>query len=139
MSSLRLPRWTALLLLPLLVGALLLMHGLDAGATTSGLHGAATAAPPAHDHAATTAPALHLHDGAPAEHHDEGCAGCTVGHVMAACVAIVATVVGLHVARRRVRAGVAMLIVSARGRIGAARPLPRPPDPAWVRLAVMRC
>ena len=126
MSPLRLPRWTALLILPLLAGALLLMHGLDAGATTNGLHRAAA---PTHAHHAET----------PAEHHDAGCEGCTVGHVMAACVAIVATVVGLRLARRATGTRLSTLVVSGLGRIRAARQLLRPPDPAWVRLAVMRC
>jgi hypothetical protein len=128
MSPLRLPRWTAVLVLPLLVGALLLMHGLDAGSTTDGLHGASAIAP------------THAHQGeAPAEHHDTGCDGCAVSHVMAACVAIVATVVGLRLARRAVGVRVSTLVGSARDGIRAARQLLRPPDPAWVRLAVMRC
>lgn len=125
-SPLRLPCWTALLILPLLAGALLLMHGPDAGATTNALHGAAA---PTHGHHAET----------PAEHHDAGCEGCTVGHVMAACVAIVATVVGLRLARRAIGIRLSTLVFSAAGRIRAARQLLRPPDPAWVRLAVMRC
>ncbi len=128
MSPLRLPRWTALLVLPLLVGALLLMHGLDAGASTTGLHGVAAAAP-THGH----------HIETPAEHRDAGCEGCTFGHVMAACVAIVATVVGLRLARRATGTRLSTLVFSALGRIRAARQLLRPPDPAWVRLAVMRC
>lgn len=127
MSPLRLPRWTALLVLPLLAGALLLMHGLDAGTTASGLHGAAAAAP------------THSHQGeAPTEHHDAGCDGCAVGHVMAACVAIMATVVGVRLARRAAGVRVSTLVDFAT-RIRAARQLLRPPDPAWVRLAVMRC
>lgn len=128
MSSLRLPRWTALLVLPLLVGALLLMHGLDAGATTNGLHGAWAAATENAHHAET-----------PAEHHDAGCEGCAAGYVMAACVAIVTTVVGLRLARRVTGTRLSTLVVFALGRIRATRQLLRPPDPAWVRLAVMRC
>ena len=128
MSPLRLPRWTALLVLPLLVGALLLMHGLDAGATTTGLHGAPANA------------STHVHDAeAPADHHGAGCDGCAVGHVMAACVAIVATVVGLRLARRAVGLRLATAVDTAVGRTRAARQLLRPPDPAWVRLSVMRC
>jgi hypothetical protein len=128
MSPLRLPRWTALLVLPLLAGALLLMHGLDAGASTSGLPAAAAAAP------------THAHHGeTPAEHHDAGCDGCEIGHVMAACVAIVATVVGLRLARRAMGPRVATRAAAAPGLVRAARELLRPPEPAWVRLAVMRC
>ena len=128
MSPLRLPRWTALLVLPLLAGALLLMHGLDAGATTNGLHAAAAAAP-THSH----------QDEAPTEHRDAGCDGCAVGHVLAACVAIMATVVGLRLARRAAGVSVSTLVDFATARTRAARQVLRPPDPAWVRLAVMRC
>lgn len=127
MSPLRLPRWTALLVLPLLAGALLLMHGLDAGATTTGPHGASAVASD-HSH----------HGETPAEHHDAGCEDCAV-HVMAACVAIVATVVGLRLARRAAGTRLSTLVDRATGRIRAARQLLRPPEPAWVRLAVMRC
>ena len=128
MSPLRLPRWTALLILPLLAGALLLMHGLDAGANTSGLHGTS----------AVASDQSHQGD-TPGEQHDAGCDGCAVGHVMAACIAVVATVVGLRLARRATGVRVSTLAASATGRIRAARQLLRPPDPAWVRLAVMRC
>ena len=128
MSPLRLPRWTAVLVLPLLVGALLLMHGLDAGAGATGLHGASAVA------------ADHSHQGeGPGEHHDGGCDGCAIGHVMAACVAIVATAVGLRVVRRVAGTRLSTLVAAATGRVRAARQLLRPPDPAWVRLAVMRC
>jgi hypothetical protein len=128
MSSLRLPRWTALLALPLLAGALLLMHGLDAGANTVGHSGA------------STVEATHAHQGeTPAEHHDAGCPGCAVGHVMAACVAIVATVIGLRLAQRSAGTHLSTLVATATGSLRAARQLLRPPDPAWVRLAVMRC
>jgi hypothetical protein len=102
------------------------MHGLDPGASTNGLHEAATST---HAHQAET----------PSDHRDAGCDGCAVGHVVAACVAIVATVVGLRLARRAVVTRVATLVDSAAGRVGAARALLRPPDPAWIRLAVMRC
>ena len=128
MSSLRLPRWTALLVLPLLAGALLLMHGLDVGATTTGLHGPSAVA------------SEHSHQGeTPAEHHDAGCDGCAVGHLMAACVAIVATVVGLRLAQRATGTSVSTLVDAATGSLRAAGQLLRPPQPAWIRLAVMRC
>lgn len=118
-----------MLVLPLLAGALLFMHGLDAGASTSGLHGAVAAAPATHPH----------HSDAPVEHRDTGCAGCTVGHVMAACVAVVGTVMGLRLARRVTAMRWSALLVAAVGRAWTARHQPRPPDPVWVRLAVMRC
>jgi hypothetical protein len=128
MSPLRLPRWTALLVLPLLAGALLLMHGLDPGASTNGLH-TVPATTPTHAHQGET----------PSEHHDAGCDGCVVGHVIAACVAVAAAVVGLRLARRWVGTRWATLVASVAGRVGAVRALLRPPDPAWIRLAVMRC
>ena len=43
------------------------------------------------------------------------------------------------VARRATGTRLSTLVASATGRIRAARQLLRPPDPAWVRLAVMRC
>jgi hypothetical protein len=117
-----------MLVLPLLVGALLLMHGLDAGASTAGSQGVGAVAP------------AHSHQGeGVGEHHDAGCDGCAVGHVMAACVAIVATVAGLRVAQRVAGTRLSTLVDAATGRVRAARQLLRPPDPAWVRLAVMRC
>lgn len=128
MSPLRLPRWTALLVLPLLVGALLLMHGLDAGAATSGSHSAVAVASD-HSHQSER----------PREHHDAGCDGCAAGHVMAACVAIVVTLVGLRAARRVAGTRLSILLDTAMHQIRSARQLLRPPDPAWVRLAVMRC
>ena len=125
MSPLRLPRWIALLALPLLAGALLLMHGLDAGAnTTTGPHGAE---------------ATHAHEPeASGEHHDGVCDGC-VDHVMAACIAIVATAVGVRLARRAAGTSASTVVGSTAAGVHAARQLLRPPDPAWVRLAVMRC
>jgi hypothetical protein len=128
MSSSRVPRWTALLVLPLLVGALLLMHGLDARASAGGLH-EASAATPTHAH----------HRQVPAEHDDGHCTSCAVGHVMAACAAIVATVVGVRLARRGAGSLVPALVDGARGRLAAALELLRSSEPAWVRLAVMRC
>jgi hypothetical protein len=128
MSSSRVPRWTALLVLPLLVGALLLMHGLDARASAGGLP-EASAATPAHAH----------HRAVPAEHDDEQCASCAVGHVTAACVAIVLAVIGLRLARRGAGFLVPALLDSVGVRLTAARELLRSAEPAWVRLAVMRC
>lgn len=125
MSPLRLPRWTALVVFPLLAGALLLMHGLDAGATTPGLAGLAD-----HSH----------HGEAPTEHDDDShCPACAFGHVMAACVAIVAAAVGIRLAPRARRAHASTIFGWATVRLRAAQQLLRPPEPAWVRLAVMRC
>lgn len=128
MSSLHRRRWIALLALPLLVGALLLMHGLDVGGSTTGLHGE------------SEVEAAHPHHGeAPVEHHDEGCDGCAVAHVMVACVAIVASGMALHLVRRPLSTRVAPIIDAGARRLLAARERVRPPEPAWVRLAVMRC
>jgi hypothetical protein len=127
MSPRRLPRWTALLILPLLVGALLAMHGLDARATAGPIDGA-------------TAASTHPHDrDRPADHDDAHCTTCAAGHVMAACVAIVATVVGLRLAPRAVSPLLTPLIAAVTTGTRAAQQLARPPDPARVRLAVMLC
>lgn len=126
----RLPRWTWLLVLPLLVGALLLMHGLDAhvGALHSPEVAAAELVVPDHPH----------RDSVPAEH--DHCAECLAGHVMAACVAIVTAIGGIGIARRLLRqASFVASVVAAATRVRGLVELPRPPDPAWVRLSVMRC
>jgi hypothetical protein len=125
-------RWTWLLVLPLLVGALLLMHGLDAHAS-EGDGGPVSAL------SASTAAAHSHEDPAPAgdDHH---CDGCIAGHVMAACVAVITTVAAIGLARRALPQGrpvarVAAATDHARGLVE----LLRPPDPVWVRLSVMRC
>jgi hypothetical protein len=128
MTPLRLPRWTALLVMLLLAGAVLLMHGLDARATATGHHGASAGG------------AVHSHLGETLDEHlDAGCDGCAVSHVMAACVAIVATIGGLRLARRAAGGGVSTPVAAATEHLRADRQLLRPPEPAWVRLAVMRC
>lgn len=137
----RLPRWTWLLVLPLLVGALLLMHGLDASA---GDHHTAAAAPgaPAHAH-------VHSEPGAQLDSvtsaavfggpEDSQCLDCVAGHVMAACMVIITTIIGVGLLRRRLGGGLVVAVAappeSARSLIESVRP----PDPAWVRLSVMRC
>ena len=125
----RLPRWSALLALPLLVGAVLLMHGMEARAS----------APTA---ATTTAVAPHAHGdhAAPAGHDDGACDHCA-SHLMAACVAVLAAATALRARRGALRT--ARPLRSARALPSQARQVLgdvlRPPDPAWVRLAVMRC
>lgn len=135
----RLPRWTWLLVLPLLVGALLLMHGLDAGAGDHHAPAATAAASVVEPHSHTE-PGTHLDASAPASSEDGHCLDCLAGHVMAACMAIITTIVGIGLARRRLGGGLvtalaATLEQAARGLIESTRP----PDPAWVRLSVMRC
>lgn len=128
--STRLPRWTWLLVLPMLVGALLLMHGLDTqvGAMHSPEVAATELVVPDHPHG----------DSVPAEHGH--CAECLAGHVMAACVAIVTAIGSIGLARRLLRqASFVAPVVAAADRVRGLVELPRPPDPAWVRLSVMRC
>jgi hypothetical protein len=106
-----------------LAGAVLLMHGLDAAAH---LTSTTVSAVPGHSG---------QHDG------DEPCTDCPSGHhLVIACVAAAVTITALVSARRRpgrLLASVAVASAAApRDRIAAVA---RPPDPAWVRLSVMRC
>lgn len=127
MSRRRLPRWSALLVLPLLVGALLLMHGLDARPGPDGIDGART-------------PSTLLREGDRAGHHDDGhCGACAAGHVMATCLAIVATVASLRRARRPVGGLASPRVPAVTAGSRAAPPVLHPPEAAWIRLAVMRC
>lgn len=111
----------------MLVGTLVLMHGLAAHA--------------GNDHApapTATAAAHGGHDNAPADH--DSCADCLdVGNVMAACMAIVAAVAGVRLARRALARGdgIPLLAVTV-DRVQRLVESTREPDPAWVRLAVMR-
>ena len=124
--SLRLSRWTAVLVLPLLAGALLLMHGLDAGASE--------AAP----HASVSGSAPHEHHSAPAHDEDHGCDDCA-GHLMAACLAVVASIATFSLARRMIRGRWTTSTPSILSHlIRRARELLPPPDPVWVRLAVIQ-
>lgn len=120
------PRWAALAALPLVVAAVLLMHGLDASA----------GAP-----APATASAEHHHS-AGTDHHGtcDSCPG--PHHLVMACVAVVATIGTCRAARRlstRMRAGVpAVRTVATRARSLLIDAMP-PPGPVWVRLSMMRC
>jgi hypothetical protein len=129
MTPLRLPRWIALLALPVLVAALLLMHGLDAPAGASGGHGESAEASP-HPPGAE-APA--------AGQEAQACPTCVTGHVMVACLAVVATIAALHVVVRAAALPLVASVDAASRRVLAAGQLLRPPDPAWIRLAVMQC
>ena len=132
MRPIRSLRWTGLLALALLVGALLLMHGLAARVHVD-------PAPEAHPVAAATAG----HAGgaeAPVGHDDEHCPTCAAGHVMVACVAIVTVVTGLVLVRRSLGRAVATLAATTTdASVRVVQRVLRPPEPAWVRLAVMRC
>ena len=126
----RLPRWTWLLVLPMLVGALLLMHGLDAQAGETHHSGTSASAGVVEEHP---------HDVlTPADHGP--CVDCLAGHVMAACVAIITAIGGLGLGRRLLTPGsLAAPAAAVAGRVRGLVELARPPDPAWVRLSVMRC
>ena len=54
-------------------------------------------------------------------------------------VAIVATVVGVRLARRQLGTLLTTLVDGTNDWAPATRVVLRPPEPAWVRLAVMRC
>jgi hypothetical protein len=126
----RLRRWTWLLVLPMLVGALLLMHGLDAQAGDSHHSGTSASAGVVEEHPHdVVTPADHGH-----------CADCLAGHVMAACVAIIVALGGIGLVRRLLaRGGLAAPAAAVAGRARSLVELARPPDPAWVRLSVMHC
>lgn len=130
--AVRLPRWAWFLVLPLLVGGLLFMHGLDAHSRVS--HAPGDMATPA-----TAIDDEHFHDeSTPAG--DGHCVECLAGHVAAVCVAIITTIAGVGMIRRLLAGGALVALAATvarcfRGPLG----LDRPPDAAWVRLSVMRC
>ena len=126
----RLRRWTWSLVLLTLVGAVLLMHGLDAQAGDS--HAAGTSVPSA-------GVEVHAHDeSTPADHGH--CVDCLAGHVMAVCVAIIIAVGGVGLVRHTMtRGNLAAPAAAVADRMRGLIELARPPDPAWVRLSVMRC
>lgn len=123
-------RWAAVLALPALAGALLVMHGLDVASAEVGVHGSATASA-AHSDG---------HTGGD-ERGPARCDGCHVRHAVAACVAVLGTLVTLRLAGRvvRVRASSLGRPTCPGRRQRVLREVLRPPEPAWVRLAVMRC
>lgn len=126
MSRSGLPRWAAFAMLPLLVGAVLLMHGLDAGTSTPVTAGTA---------------GEHHHD--TGTDHGRGCDSCPgPHHALMVCVAVVATIGTCRTARHlgsRLRVVVPALRTQV-SRAGAlVAEVARPPVPGWVRLGVMRC
>lgn len=122
------------LLASLLVGAVLLMHGLDAGA---------------HDPIGSMSGPEHATHGAHSAHDPLGarpngdCAECGDAHrAVTVCVAVAATALGVRAAHRLVSAGrIHAVRVAGNLASGAERlsEVASPRDPAWVRLAVMRC
>ena len=127
-------RARTLLALPLLIGGLLLMHGLEASVDGGGHAG----------HGEQLAGSGHdadAHHGAPASHHEGAhCSDCWA-HALAACLAVVVALVTV----RRLAGGwsatavssVPLLLAATRG-YRERWELWRPPEPAWVRLSVMR-
>lgn len=134
----RLPRWSWLLVLPMLVGALLLMHGLDANAGDHHDSVAAAAAPGVEAYVHTEAGA---HVDAAASSERGHCLDCLARHAMAACMAIIisTTIVGLGFTRRGLGGGLFSTLAAAPDRARSRVKSARRPDPAWVRLSVMRC
>ncbi len=121
----------------LLTLGLLVMHGLDPSAHPVESVGVSAAAGPHAD------PVHDDHGHADPVHDDQGCPDCAAhGHLVAVCVAVLATVVGVG-AYRLLRGGwrtphigpPALRIVA----VGLRATRARAPDPAWVRLGVMRC
>lgn len=119
---LRLPRWAALLAVPLLAGAVLIMHGASADTAHAGAR---------------------AHEAHSAEAHrdaDADCTSCVVSHLLVACVAVVTTATAVTAARRHLSGRLRVLPALAAPRLRRVRDvLLRPPEPAWVRLTVMRC
>lgn len=122
----RLPRWTWWIALPMLVGSLLLMHGLGTHGGDAHPSGTSAASPSAegHGHGRSTS-------------GDDGCVEC---QVMVSCVAIVTAIGGMGLVRRLMaRVDPAFPATCAAGRPRTSGGMARPPDPAWVQLSVMRC
>lgn len=114
------------MILPTLVGALLLMHGLDVqvGRSHAALSGAAGVV---HEHPA----------GEDGPEENEHCAECVAGHLLSVCLAVLTAVAAGWLLGRPGPGPVA---------VAAATPLARwagrslgPPGPGWIRLSVMRC
>jgi hypothetical protein len=123
----RLPRTLVLLVLPLLLGGFLLMHGVEATSTGGG-------------HVAASAVDSHTDQPESGEHHHGAtCPDCW-GHALAACVAVIVGLVTLRLTRRWVAVARSALPLPTGVRLVRERwEQWHPPEPAWVRLAVMRC
>ncbi|KAA0235734.1 MAG: hypothetical protein EDR02_03095 [Actinobacteria bacterium] len=59
--------------------------------------------------------------------------------MIAACVAIITAIGGIGLFRRLLADGIAAPATAVAERVLALVEPARPPDPAWVRLSVMRC
>ena len=115
----------------IVAGGLLLMHGLDT-------HGSQM-----QPVAVSEAVAVDGHGGHGVDHHDDDgshCEGCMAGAVMAACVAVITVFASWSLIRRVLGASRSTpLLMSGLDRFRRAVDVFRPPDPAWIRLSVMRC
>lgn len=114
-------RWL-LLALPLLVGGLLAMHGLAGGSSPEAGREVSVAS-----------------DGAAGSHHQGQCTHCQLGHVMVVCMAVLVAA-GTLGGARRVSGPPASAARPTQALSWARRWTERlpPPEPAWVRLAVMQ-
>lgn len=124
-------RFASITVLTLMVaGGLLLMHGLDT-------HGSQM-----HTAAVGEMGALDGHGGHGVDHHDRDeshCEGCMAGAV-AACVAVMTAFVSWSLIRYGLAARRSTLsLLAVLDRFRRAVDVFRPPDPAWIRLSVMRC
>lgn len=128
--------WAWVLALALLIGAVLLMHGL--AMVTGEDHGAtATQAVSGTDVHAAGEPGAHLE--ATSSSEDGNCLECVVGHVMAACMAVLTVIAGVGLLRRRLFVGRMTVLAAVCDWTGTLVESARSPDPPWVRLSVMRC
>ena len=115
----------------IVAGGLLLMHGLDTHGSQMRPAGVGEVS------------AVDGHGGHGTDHLDgesSHCDGCMAGAVMAACVAVITGFVSLSLVRGVLGARRSTpTLPSALARLRRAVDVCRPPDPAWIRLSVMRC
>lgn len=125
-------RFAAMTALTVIVaGGLLLMHGLDS-------HGSQM-----RPEAVSELSTVDGHGDHGVDHHDDDgsyCEGCMAGTVMAACVAVITAFASWSLIRRDLgaRCSTSLLLIGL-DRVQRAVDVFRPPDPAWIRLSVMRC
>jgi hypothetical protein len=126
-------RWAGLLLVGIAACVLVVVHGLGGFACDG--HPSGTAGP-------ATAGA-HGHDDAPEPGDHSSCPGCVTGHVMAACLAVVAALGGVRHLRRVAARAFAVARAPVQPDLGRALAalagLIRAPDPPWLGLSVIRC
>lgn len=128
--------WAWVLALALLIGAVLLMHGL---AVVAGEHHGATSTAVMSGVGSHAADDLNGHLQATSSSEDGNCLECVVGHVMAACMAVLTVIAGAGLLRYRPFAGRVTVLAAVCDWTGTLVESARSPDPPWVRLSVMRC